>query len=52
MEFVVIIIGKVMQVNSTIGSTGEIASENFLKISIFLNSSPHLLISVYAKPSC
>lgn len=36
MEFVVIIIGKVMQVNSVIGSTAEKASENFLKIFIFL----------------
>lgn len=36
MEFVVIIIGKVMQVNSVIGSTVEKASENFLKIFIFL----------------
>lgn len=52
MEFVVIIIGKVMLVHSVIGSAAKKGSENFLFFCINFNTSPQLLISDYAKPNC
>lgn len=50
MEFVVIVVGKVMQVHSVIGSAAEEASDKSLFFCINFNSSPQLLIWDYAKP--